>query len=91
MSFCAVAEERPDVERVSVGFPKCFSASLLLKILSVQALTRLTPREAYDRAFRFKRASQASVQHKDLPKSEWIKPEEVSLSRHSCIIIDLLS
>jgi len=41
-----------------------------------RALTRLTPREAYDRAFRFKRASQTSVQHKDLPKSEWIKPEE---------------
>ncbi|KAN0105449.1 Cytochrome b-c1 complex subunit 7 [Russula decolorans] len=41
-----------------------------------RALTRLTPREAYDRAFRFKRASQASVQHKELPKSEWIHPEE---------------
>ncbi|KAI0287899.1 cytochrome b-c1 complex subunit 7 [Russula brevipes] len=41
-----------------------------------RALTRLTPREAYDRAFRFKRASQASVLHKELPKSEWIDPEE---------------
>ncbi|KAI0043567.1 cytochrome bd ubiquinol oxidase subunit [Auriscalpium vulgare] len=41
-----------------------------------RALTRLTPRETYDRAFRLKRASQASVQHKELPKSEWIKPEE---------------
>ncbi|KAI0303400.1 cytochrome b-c1 complex subunit 7 [Multifurca ochricompacta] len=41
-----------------------------------RALTRLTPREAYDRAFRFKRASQISVLHKELPKSEWIKPEE---------------
>ncbi|KAF8270347.1 cytochrome b-c1 complex subunit 7 [Lactarius quietus] len=30
------------------------------------AISRLTPREAYDRAFRFKRASQASVLHKDL-------------------------
>ncbi|KAI0262900.1 cytochrome b-c1 complex subunit 7 [Gloeopeniophorella convolvens] len=41
-----------------------------------RALSRLTPREAYDRAYRFKRASQASVLHKELPKSEWIKPEE---------------
>ncbi|KAI0253961.1 cytochrome b-c1 complex subunit 7 [Lactifluus subvellereus] len=41
-----------------------------------RALTRLTPLEAYDRAFRFKRASQTSVLHKDLPPSEWIKPEE---------------
>jgi ubiquinol-cytochrome c reductase subunit 7 len=46
-------------------------------MLSVQALTRLTPREAYDRAFRFKRASQASVLHKELLKSEWIQPGEV--------------
>jgi len=41
-----------------------------------RALTRLTPREAYDRAFRFKRASHISVLHKELPKSEWIHPEE---------------
>jgi len=41
-----------------------------------RALTRLTPREAYDRAYRFKRASHASVLHKDLPKSEWINPDE---------------
>lgn len=39
--FCAVAEERPDVERVSVGFPKCFSASLLLKVLSVAGIDAL--------------------------------------------------
>ncbi|KAI0003252.1 cytochrome b-c1 complex subunit 7 [Russula compacta] len=41
-----------------------------------RALSRLTPGETYDRAYRFKRASQASVLHKELPKSEWIKPEE---------------
>ncbi|KAI9433994.1 cytochrome b-c1 complex subunit 7 [Lactarius indigo] len=41
-----------------------------------RAISRLTPREAYDRAYRFKRASQASVLHKDLPQSEWTKPEE---------------
>lgn len=44
----------------------------------------MTHREAYDRAFRFKRASQASVLHKDLAKSEWINPEEVRLSRYPC-------
>ncbi|KJA27449.1 hypothetical protein HYPSUDRAFT_131295 [Hypholoma sublateritium FD-334 SS-4] len=41
-----------------------------------RALKRLTPAESYDRAFRLKRASQASVLHKPLEKSEWIKPEE---------------
>jgi ubiquinol-cytochrome c reductase subunit 7 len=72
-----VVEERPDVQRVRwFSFSGSLSVSLL-KRLFVQALTRLTPREAYDRAFRFKRASQASVQHKELPKSEWIHPEEV--------------
>jgi len=41
-----------------------------------RALQRLTPLEAYDRAFRIKRASQASVLHKPLPKELWMKPEE---------------
>ena len=43
----------------------------------VQALARLTPREAYDRAFRFKRASQLSVLNTELPKDQWLKPQEV--------------
>jgi len=41
-----------------------------------RALTRLTEREKYDRAFRLKRASQASVLHQHLPKDEWLKSEE---------------
>ncbi|KAL7283199.1 ubiquinol-cytochrome-c reductase complex subunit 6 [Trametes coccinea BRFM310] len=41
-----------------------------------RALERLTPREAYDRAFRFKRASHCSVLHNILPKEEWTKPSE---------------
>ena len=41
-----------------------------------RALGRLTPREHYDRTFRFKRACQASVLHKPLPKEEWTKAEE---------------
>jgi hypothetical protein len=39
--FCAVVEERPDVERVSVNFPKCFSASLVLKVVSVPGIDSL--------------------------------------------------
>jgi len=41
-----------------------------------RAISRLTPREQYDRAYRFKLASQASVQHKELPKEQWVKPED---------------
>ncbi|KAH9934906.1 ubiquinol-cytochrome-c reductase complex subunit 6 [Fomitopsis serialis] len=41
-----------------------------------RALTRLTPREAYDRQFRLKRASHCSVLHDVLPKEQWTKPEE---------------
>ncbi|KAI0670609.1 ubiquinol-cytochrome-c reductase complex subunit 6 [Trametes maxima] len=41
-----------------------------------RAIERLTPRQQYDRAFRFKRASQCSVLHDVLPKDQWIKPEE---------------
>lgn len=46
--------------------------------LTLQALHRLTPREQYDRAYRMKRASHASVLHNVLPKEEWTKPQEVS-------------
>jgi len=61
----------------------CFrSEDFLNRDVSPQALSRLTPREAFDRAFRFKRASQASVLHKDLSQSEWTKPEEVCPSSH---------
>jgi len=42
-----------------------------------QALQRLTPAEANDRAFRIKCASQASFLHQDLLVSEHISPEEV--------------
>jgi len=41
-----------------------------------RALTRLTPAEAYDRAYRLKRASHASVLHKPLPKEQWTTPDE---------------
>jgi len=41
-----------------------------------RALSRLTPRQAYDRAYRIKRASQASLLNTPLPKEQWTKPEE---------------
>ncbi|KAJ6546478.1 ubiquinol-cytochrome-c reductase complex subunit 6 [Mycena vulgaris] len=41
-----------------------------------KALARLSPREAYDRAFRIKRASHADVLHVPLPQEQWTKPEE---------------
>jgi hypothetical protein len=62
------------------GFCSMFLKRVFVETLFVQALTRLTPRETYDRAFRFKRASQASVLHKELAKSDWIHPEEVGAS-----------
>lgn len=42
-----------------------------------KALSRLPPREAYDRAHRIRLASQCSVLHKILPKEQWVKPSEV--------------
>ncbi|KIP06001.1 hypothetical protein PHLGIDRAFT_128537 [Phlebiopsis gigantea 11061_1 CR5-6] len=41
-----------------------------------RALSRLTDSETYDRSFRFKRASQTSILHAELPKEQWVKPEE---------------
>jgi len=41
-----------------------------------KALGRLSTREAYDRAFRIKQASQASVLHQDLPKDKWVPASE---------------
>jgi len=41
-----------------------------------RALGRLSPREYYDRAYRFKVASQQSVLHKALPKEKWIPASE---------------
>lgn len=40
-------------------------------------MTRLSPKESYDRIYRIRRAVQCSIQHKNLPKEDWTKPEEV--------------
>ncbi|KAK1756858.1 cytochrome b-c1 complex subunit 7 [Echria macrotheca] len=42
----------------------------------LKALSRLPPDVTYDRIYRIRRATQLSLQHKILPKSEWVKPEE---------------
>lgn len=46
----------------------------------MQALGRLSAREGYDRVYRIRRAFQQEILHRDLPKAEWTKPEEVSSS-----------
>lgn len=69
-----MVEERPDVERVS--YHSFFAVERIPTTLA-KALERLTPREQYDRAYRFKRAFQCAVLHDDLPKEQWIKAEEV--------------
>ncbi|KAG9081370.1 Cytochrome b-c1 complex subunit 7 [Ceratobasidium sp. UAMH 11750] len=40
-----------------------------------RALSRLPEKESYDRAYRQRVAIQQSILHKDLPKSQWLKPE----------------
>ncbi|KAG6376074.1 cytochrome b-c1 complex subunit 7 [Boletus reticuloceps] len=45
-----------------------------------RALGRLTPREAYDRAYRMKLALHASVMHKDLPKDQWVSIKDVCIT-----------
>ena len=59
----------------------CLLSNYAYKSSFRQALNRLTPQEKYDRAYRLKRASQASVLHAPLPREQWLKPEEV-LSCH---------
>lgn len=41
-----------------------------------EAIRRLPEEEQLARAYRFRRAFQLSLQHTELPKSEWTKPEE---------------
>jgi len=41
-----------------------------------RALNRLTSREQYDRAYRFKIAAQSSLLHKPLPKEQWVPASE---------------
>ena len=72
-----MVEERDDVQKVRHA--SNFDPTNRLLISSeLQALGRLTVREGYDRAFRIKQASHASVLHADLPKEKWVPVSEVS-------------
>lgn len=51
---------------------------LFFLLLLLQAISRLSPREAYDRAFRLRQAQHMSVLHRDLPKDQWLSPADVS-------------
>ena len=42
----------------------------------LKALSRLPPKESYDRIYRIRRAQQLSLQQKILPKAEWTKASE---------------
>jgi ubiquinol-cytochrome c reductase subunit 7 len=82
-----IMEENNTVQKVSTAhipprilFPTSFSLALThlcLSWLLLQAISRLTEREQYDRAYRFRVASQCSVLHKELPKEQWTPPEQV--------------
>ncbi|CAH7666095.1 cytochrome b-c1 complex subunit 7 [Phakopsora pachyrhizi] len=41
-----------------------------------KAISRLSEREQYDRAYRMRVAFQLSILHTELPKDQWTKPEE---------------
>ncbi|KAG6334000.1 hypothetical protein ID866_5083 [Astraeus odoratus] len=41
-----------------------------------RALNRLTPRDAYDRAYRMKLSLHQSMLHKDLPKEQWVSAKD---------------
>ncbi|KAK5171374.1 Cytochrome b-c1 complex subunit 7 [Saxophila tyrrhenica] len=40
------------------------------------AIKRLSPKEAYDRVYRMRRAFQCSLQHQLLPRQEWTSDEQ---------------
>ncbi|KAF5330653.1 hypothetical protein D9619_005943 [Psilocybe cf. subviscida] len=76
-----LVEEKDSVQRVRITLSLAAIAGLIVVVpltlvLLLQALTRLTPGEQYDRAFRLKRASQASVLHAPLPKDQWTPASE---------------
>ena len=43
-----------------------------------EALRRLSPEEQYRRAYRIRIAQQCGVTHTELPREQWLKPEDVS-------------
>nr|XP_018259185.1 uncharacterized protein I303_08113 [Kwoniella dejecticola CBS 10117]OBR81343.1 hypothetical protein I303_08113 [Kwoniella dejecticola CBS 10117] len=45
-------------------------------LLRLQALSRLSAKQRYDRVFRMRRGLTQSMAHKNLPKEQWIKADE---------------
>ncbi|WRT69076.1 uncharacterized protein IL334_006059 [Kwoniella shivajii] len=41
-----------------------------------KAIQRLSPQQKYDRVFRMRQGLIQSMHHKDLPKDQWVKPEQ---------------
>ena len=42
----------------------------------IEAISRLSEQEQFDRTFRIRRAIHLHMKHEHLPRSEWTKPEE---------------
>jgi len=42
-----------------------------------EALRRLPKKEQYARAYRIRLAQQCGITHTELPRDQWVKPEEV--------------
>jgi len=78
-------EELPEVQRVR----RARIGRLLDRERVTQALGRLTPREAYDRAYRMKVSLHASVVHKDLPKDKWVSVKDVCVAL-SALVLSLI-
>jgi ubiquinol-cytochrome c reductase subunit 7 len=48
-----------------------------------EALRRLPPDESFKRAYRVRIAQQCGVTHHDLPRDQWLKPEDVLNAQQS--------
>jgi ubiquinol-cytochrome c reductase subunit 7 len=84
-----IMEENQTMQKVILSFLHLRDSTILIEKKKnkkncsstsqfLQAITRLTEREQYDRSYRLRVASQCSVLHKELPKEEWTKPENVA-------------
>lgn len=78
-------EEREDVQKVSrcndlsdrSPFICYFEEVNHSYVIFFKAISRLSEREQYDRAFRLRTAIQQSILHKGLPKEQWVTSEQV--------------
>jgi ubiquinol-cytochrome c reductase subunit 7 len=93
-------EEREDVQKVSQWsdlsdrspFICYFEEANHSHVICAKAISRLSEREQYDRAFRLRTAIQQSILHKGLPKEQWVTSEQVHFnfpSSPTCCRVDL--